>query len=73
MDRSTYKVPKKIPSEVKKRVVYDLEDNTFLLFTSEPQIPKHYQCFIISKMNEVISELKFWEEDYQEESVLKYK
>ena len=24
-------------------------------------------------MNEVLSELKFWEEDYQEESVLKYK
>ncbi|KRX07784.1 HAD-like domain [Pseudocohnilembus persalinus] len=73
LDKNMFKIPQIFRPDIQKRVIYDLDENKFVLTTKDPECPRMYQNFLISKINEEIAWLKFWEEDYFEMGVVKFR
>ncbi|EAR97675.2 DENN (AEX-3) domain protein (macronuclear) [Tetrahymena thermophila SB210] len=60
------------------RVVYDIDENSFLYINEtqanpSPRIPLVYRNYFIRKINLIIGDIKFYEEEYFSQAILRYK
>ncbi|KAL4472502.1 hypothetical protein ABPG74_018451 [Tetrahymena malaccensis] len=60
------------------RVVYDIDENSFLYLSEtqanpSPKIPLVYRNYFIRKINLIIGDIKFYEEEYFSQAILRYK